>query len=104
MKKITFILLGLISGTALAQNSASTTAEVSAVIVEPIGIVAVTNLNFGKIAAGEGSEAGAVRVHPDNSVTYSNPAMKVPSNVVTAATFTISGATGVNYGINIPSI
>ena len=103
MKKITFILLALISGTAFGQNSESATTTVNAEIVDPIGIESSgDNLDFGKIAVGP--SAGAVRVLTDNTATYSDPGMKIPSNVVNAATFTITGAPGGNFGINIPSI
>lgn len=103
MKKITFILLALISGNTFAQNSANASSTVNAEIVLPISIVKGDQLNFGKIAAG--TEAGAVRVHTDGTTTFSNPGMKVPTNTtVSPATFTISGASGVSFAIDIPSI
>ncbi len=51
MKKITFILLALISGTAFAQNSADGTATVNAVIVQSNYYISKQGvLNFGTFA------------------------------------------------------
>ena len=101
MKKITFILLALISGTAFAQNSASTTATVNAEIVSPLKITKEGDLDFGQIAVG--SVAGAVRVLVDATASYSVPEMKIPSNIVTPAKFKVTAEEGSHFGISIPA-
>ena len=72
MKKITFILLALISGTVFAQNSANANAAVNAKIVEPITITLSSgSLDFGTFASPE-SDAAVVltpagqRTFPEN--------------------------------------
>ncbi|WP_081211290.1 DUF4402 domain-containing protein [Salegentibacter sediminis] len=104
MKKITFILLALITGTAFAQNAAeaSGTADVFAEIVTPIEITDGSDLNFGSIVAAEG---GAVRVNTEGARSFSNTNMEVVSaNAITAASFSVTAADQYSYSISIPSI
>ncbi len=103
MKKITFILLALISGTAFAQEgSASATATVNAEIVTPIAIADGTDLNFGSIVAADG---GNVRVNTEGTRTFSNNNMDVATaTAITAATFDVTAANLYSYSISIPSI
>ncbi|WP_029036113.1 DUF4402 domain-containing protein [Salinimicrobium xinjiangense] len=101
MKKITFILLALIAGTAFGQD-ASATATVNAHIVEVITIQEGTDLNFGNIVASTG---GAVRVNTEGTRTFSNPDMKVANTgTVSAASFEVTAAEFFSYSISIPSI
>lgn len=101
MKKITFILLAFISGTAFAQNSDFDDAQVFAEIVSPIVIEKTADLNFGKIAAGPA--AGTVKVLADNSYTaiYDVAGMEIPSNTVAPAKFKINAPLGTSYSISI---
>ncbi|CAM4209255.1 DUF4402 domain-containing protein [Gillisia limnaea] len=103
MKKITFILFALISGTALAQDgTAKGTADVSAEIVTPIKINNGTALNFGSIVAAEG---GKVRVNTEGTRTFSNTNMEVITvDAITAASFEVTAADQYSYSISIPSI
>jgi len=55
MKKITFILFALITGTTFAQDSASETATVNAEIVMPISIENSRGLNFGRLIGTAGT-------------------------------------------------
>lgn len=104
MKKITFILLALISGSVFAQNAAeaTATADVFAEIVTPIKIDNGTDLNFGSIVAAEG---GNVRVNTEGTRTFSNNNMEVISaTAITAASFNVTAANDFSYNISIPSI
>lgn len=104
MKKITFILFALISGSVFAQSSAeaSGTADVFAEIVTPIEIDNGTALNFGSIVAAEG---GKVRVNTEGTRTFSNNNMEVISaEAITAASFDVTAANNYSYNISIPSI
>jgi len=101
MKKITFILLALISGTAFAQD-ASATATVNAEIVTPIEITEGTDLNFGSIVAAGG---GNVRVNTAGTRTFSNNDMDVATaTTISAASFNVTAADQYSYSISIPSI
>jgi len=104
MKKITFILFALITGTTFAQNAAtdSGTATVNAEIVSPISITDGTDLNFGRIIGN--TSGGTVTVATDNERTASNDDLLAPSTDVQAASFTVKAAYGYNYKITIPSI
>lgn len=102
MKKITFILFALITGTTFAQDAIGTS-QVHAEIVSPIEIVSTGNLNFGTIAAG--TDAGKVRVSNDGTRTFSDPGMKVLSSgtAASAASFEITAASDYSYSIAIPA-
>lgn len=101
MKKITFILFALISGSVFAQDD-SGTADVFAEIVTPINIENGTALNFGSIVAAEG---GNVRVNTAGTRTFSNNNMEVISvEPITAASFEVTAANLYAYSISIPSI
>lgn len=88
---------------ASAGAPASATANADAVIVTPISIVKVTDLNFGRIAAD--SAASTVNVSAAGARTSSTPNVLVPggTNPVSAATFTISGEPGLAYTHSHPS-
>ena len=110
MKKITFILLALISGTAFAQTeetvqndgTASATANVNAEIVTPITIADGTDLNFGSIVAAEG---GTVTVNTEGTRSFTNSNMEViTSTEITAASFNVTAANQYSYSITIPAI
>lgn len=95
MKKITFILIALISGTTFAQ-SAKAKATTFAEIVEPLTITKTGNLDFGRIigtAAG-----GTVTVNSDNTNTrsVSDAALTAPGGTVSSASFDIT-ASDYNY-------
>ena len=94
MKKITFILFALISGTAFAQSA---TATASAEIMSPMTIGKTTDLNFGKIAS---TSAGTVRIGTDNVVAGS--ATRISGTTPTAAAFTVNGANNYAYTVSVP--
>lgn len=98
MKKITFILLALISGTAFAQEAS---AIVNAEIVSPLEIVSSEDLNFGTINGT--STGGDVTVALTGQRTFDNPDMEVSSSTpVGVAIFSITAADGYVYSIDIP--
>ncbi|WP_424493593.1 DUF4402 domain-containing protein [Salinimicrobium sp. GXAS 041] len=97
MKKITFILFALITGTTFAQNSSNASAEVNAEIVSPLKITSSGALNFGKIAST--TSAGDVTVTPGNSRTIGKD-MIVPGNTTTTVpTFTVTKEEGLTYKV-----
>ena len=97
MKKITFILLALISGTAFAQNSGSATAVVNAEIVKPITISSTGVLDFGKITPN--GSVGQVRLTPANVRTLSAGMIVPGSTTTTVPTFTVVKETGLAYTV-----
>jgi|TARA_Y100000588_G_C13944408_1_gene791489 hypothetical protein len=101
MKKITFILLALISGTAFAQvseSTASATANAAADIVSPIEIESKQDLNFGKVA---NNAAGTVVVGTDSSISESTLS-QIGSITPTAATFDVTAAKDYAYSVTLP--
>jgi spore coat protein U-like protein len=102
MKKITFILLALISGTAFAQNTAEGTATVNALIVSPIGVSTSDNIDFGKIVK---TEAGGTVVIPTNGgERVISDAMDIASTPATAATFAVTAEENTTYSVSIPQL
>ena len=95
MKKITFILLALISGTAFAQNA---TANAAADIVSPLEITSVQDLNFGKVS---NNAKGIVVIETDGTTTNSTLSQIGNSNPM-AASFNITAAQGYKYSITLP--
>ena len=99
MKKITFILMSLISAASFAQ--ATGRAAVRAEIVEAISIENGSDLYFGKIDAAGG---GNVRVAADGTRTFSNNDMNITStDSHTAALFEVTAANGISYNVTIPA-
>lgn len=98
MKKITFILLALISGTVFAQETKTATANAAADIVSPIGITPEGDLNFGKVA---NNTAGKVEVGTDGTISESSLS-QIGSTAPTAASFDVTAATGFSYSIALP--
>lgn len=98
MKKITFILLALISGTAFAQ-SASDETKAFANIVSPINIMAKNPLIFGDITPNQ----GIVVVRPEGFDAGATTATIVGNVVPTAATFDVNAADDYVYNITLPA-
>ena len=99
MKKITFILFALISGTAFSQTA---TANASADIVSPISITHDgADLVFGKVIPAE--TATTIVLNTDGTVNASSTGTSVSSSTRTAASFTISATNTYFYSISIPS-
>ncbi len=97
MKKITFILFALITGSAFAQGDASATANAAADIVSPINISAEQDLNFGKVA---NNTAGSVIVNPDGTISG---LAQIGSTTPTPAQFDVTAASGYSYTITLPT-
>lgn len=98
MKKITFILFALITGSVFAQNTANVNASSFAEIVEPLTITKTRNLNFGKII---GSAAGGTITIASTSAgtrTATNTALEAPGGTVTSAQFDVTAS---DYSYNI---
>lgn len=106
MKKIIFSFLAIVmvvsfSNKAMAQETATTSATVTATIIAPISISKTgTDLSFGNVIKG----AGAIVLAPAG--TRTGPAALLPGNqagTVTAAVFTVSGEGSNTYSIALPS-
>lgn len=80
-----------------AQSSA--TAEATATLVNPISIVATTNMDFGTLAASNSS--GSV-VLTEGSVATANGGVTLVNGTPSAALFTVSGEGGSSFSINYP--
>ena len=93
-----------------AEDGAFSYASVSCIIVAPIGITKVQDMNFGAIVSGN---AGSVILSPDgnNMLTTGNVSLRTTQSNFTAATFEVNdghdGLTGINnysaYSITLPS-
>ncbi|SKB33297.1 protein of unknown function [Salegentibacter holothuriorum] len=103
MKKITFILLALISGTVFAQSDEATgTATAAAEIISPIKITDGTDLDFGRIIGNPAG--GTVTISTAGARTTSNDDLLAPSTSVQAASFDVTAAATYNYSVSIPGI
>ncbi len=103
MKKITFILIALITGSAMAQDGAqaNATATVNAEIVSPISIESTSNLDFGRII---GNDAGGdVKIATDGTRTSDNNDLLDPTEEGNQADFEITAAEGYSYSISAPA-
>lgn len=100
MKKITFILLALISGTVFAQD-AEATANVDAVIVAPLSIKVEDNMNFGSIAANDATGTVILNANSDAAADPASTASLVTS-ARNAALFLVDAASTYSYSIALP--
>ncbi|MFD0975657.1 DUF4402 domain-containing protein [Salinimicrobium gaetbulicola] len=91
MKKITLLLLMLISGTAFGQTTVSSAAE----IIEAIKFTEVTGLNFGKLD----NTAGTVII--DYAGTPTGTKTQIAGGVVSAAELTVTGEPDEAYSITV---
>ena len=102
MKKLTKILALLTVMVAFsAATFAQATATATAVIVSPITITFVTDLEYGNIAAG--AAAGTVVLSPAGVRSPTNVTLPVTTGTVTAASFTVGGTPGYTYSITLPA-
>ena len=100
MKKITFILLVLLTGTTFGQ---ATTATASAEIITALKIVKDTDLNLGTIAPD--ADVATVFVLTPAGATTGSTATDMDATGRSVATFTITGEDGETFEITIdPSI
>lgn len=93
MKKITFILIALFTGTAFAQTNVTASAE----IVEAITLTENVGLSFGKVD----NTAGTVIINSDNSVAGTKT--QITGGTTSAAELTVSGSKDENYTITVPA-
>ncbi|MFD1095897.1 DUF4402 domain-containing protein [Salegentibacter chungangensis] len=94
MKKIAFIFMALISGSAFAQSA---TANANADIVSPISISKTGDLNFGKVS---NNAAGTVVIANDGSASGLT---QIGSTTPTAASFEVTAASGFAYTVTTPT-
>ena len=100
MKKITFILFALITGTTFAQNSSSETAVVNAEIVSPLGITSSGVLNFGTFTTSV-NDASITILADGTDKTFSETDMELPGDLFSNPTFTITKSENVQYGLSL---
>ena len=101
MKKITFILFALVTGSIFAQD-ADATANVDAVIVAPLSIKVEDNMNFGSIAADGAAGTVILNANSDANADASSSASLVASTR-RAALFLVDAAANYGYSITLPS-
>jgi hypothetical protein len=102
MKKIlafSIILLAFSAGM-FAQSTDTEPTTASAVIVGPLALTKVSDMNFGTIAVT--GTAGTVVLGTDNSRTAVGPAL-VPPAAGVAASFTVSGEANRTFTITLPA-
>lgn len=97
------ILIAGISLSAFAQQTATATSNVSAIIVAPLTLTKSIDLNFGNISVS--GTAGTVVLSPSGgrSVTGGCQLPAGRPGTVTAAAFSINGASNYTYSITLPS-
>ena len=105
MKKLATPLLALIGLTlgsyALAQNTATATANATARIITPISISKTADLNFGEVVAS--GALGTVVLSPAGARSTTGGASLGSGASVTAAAFTVSGQASATYAITLPA-
>lgn len=96
---------GLVSGQAVAQQSATGTAATQAVVIQPITISKTNDLTFGRLASG--ITAGSIEIAAaDGARTGTSANLVAADGTATApgrAVFTITGEPGLTYGISAPA-
>ena len=86
---------------AVAQSTATTTAETSAKVIKPITITKNVDMNFGNLVA---IVAGGSIVLPTTAVRTGDAAILAgPDGAPTAASFTVTGETDYTYSITLPA-
>ena len=105
MKKITFILLVLLTGTAFGQKSAEGTAQGKAHIVKPIGIANPTTsiLDFGKLIAPTGA-SGTASITATAAPTRTLSNLEALGTAVTNVVFEVSASANNSYYFSLPNI
>jgi len=96
------VLLLTVSALSFAQPNVSVTATATGTIISPIAIAKNVDMNFGNIVAG--AAIGTVVLTPAGVRSKTGGAF-LPSTLpgtVTAASFTVTGATGYTYAITLP--
>ena len=99
---IVTVLLLTVSALSFAQPNVSATATATGTIISPIAIAKNVDMNFGNIVAG--AAIGTVVLTPAGVRSKTGGAF-LPSilpGTVTAASFTVTGATGYTYAITLP--
>ncbi len=98
--KISQLVLALgalvMAGSAMAVDSTTATADVSATVLIPLKIVKVTDLAFGNVVGGN----GVVTVSTLGARTKAGGAAFVGSSTPTAASFTVTGEGTSTFGIS----
>lgn len=100
--KILAVLVAMV-GFSAASYAQSATATAAATIITPITITFGQNMNFGNIAVSS-TLGGTVVLAPNGTRTPSDGVSLSSANpgTVTAASFTVSGASGYTYSITLP--
>lgn len=104
IKSLVVLAAASVIGTsAIAQQSSTATAGVSATIITPISISKTADMNFGNIAVSTGS-GGTVILAPGGSRTPSGGvSLPATTGSPSAASFTVTGEGSYTYAITLPS-
>lgn len=102
MKKITLLTALLICAFGIAQNTASGSADVNAILVKPLSLTVETGLDFGTFTKANGAE-GTVTVAAGGGRTFSHASdMQIPGETASSpATFTVDLDTGEFYSLTL---
>ena len=91
------VLFFVQSYSALAQATATFTASVT--IIEPVGITTTSEMNFASVDARTGGE---VVLTPDHERRTSGAVELADGGTVSAATFEVTGESGLTYTLSLP--
>ena len=94
------ILFFGLTATTFAQVSA--TANATATIVTPIAISKTVDMNFGNIAVLTGTGGTVVLAPAGTRTKTGGVTLPVTAGTITAASFTVTGASGYTYSITLP--
>ncbi|NML38760.1 DUF4402 domain-containing protein [Chitinophaga sp. G-6-1-13] len=106
MKKVLSLMViisAIFAGKAVAQTSATATANASATVITPIAIVKTLDLNFGILASSP--IPGTLKLSPAGVRTTTGGVSTLSTTgTVTPAIFSVTGESGFTYAITLPLI
>ena len=100
--KIKFLAIAMIAFSAQSYAQSTATASTTALLVAPISIAKVTDMNFGVVASS--ASAGTVMLdYSDGRTTLGGTSLPAGSSAQTTAEFLVSGEGNSGFSIAIPS-
>ncbi|MBC9929173.1 DUF4402 domain-containing protein [Chitinophaga qingshengii] len=106
MKKVLSLIViasAIFAGKAVAQTSATATANAFATVITPITLTKTLDLNFGILAAS--ATPGTLKITPAGVRSTTGGVSTLPTTgTVTPALFSVAGEDGYSYAITLPLI
>ncbi|QJB30727.1 DUF4402 domain-containing protein [Chitinophaga oryzae] len=106
MKKVLLLMVivsAIFAGKAVAQTSATATANASATIITPITLTKTLDMNFGILASS--AIPGTLKLSPAGIRTTTGGVSTLPTTgTVTPALFSVAGENNYTYAITLPII